>query len=160
MSSPEYPVSGPEITPDDVTRFLIPDTPASLVTPAPAKDVPARPALPSTAELITAWEVHQASAALVPVTAPEATPIVPRWVWQASARTALGSALVGLVAFVVWGVSRLLDAAAAALAHAAPWIGGGVVAVLLLVLLCRRGPQGENLSVSVSQTVKISTRRK
>jgi hypothetical protein len=155
VSSPEYPVSGPEITPDDVTRFLIPDTPASLVTPAPA-----RPALPSTAELIAAWEVHQASAALVPVTAPEAAPIVPRWVWQTSARTAVGSALVGLVAFVVWGVSRLLDAAAVALEHAAPWIGGGVVAVLLLVLLCRRGPQRENLSVSVSQTVKISTRRK
>lgn len=166
MSSSEYPAQGREVTPDDMARFLIPDTPASLLSPAPqeAAGEPAKAslAMPSTADLIAAWERQQASAALVAPTVPEGAdngPLVPRWALRAALGTLGLSAAALIVAFVVWGVSLLLDAAATALEHAAPWIGGATVGVLLLVLLCRKRPRGESLSVSVTQSVRVSKGR-
>ena len=49
----EYPAPGREVTPDDLARFLIPDSPASLLgspeAPEAAPAAPERPAIPSTA---------------------------------------------------------------------------------------------------------------
>lgn len=165
----EYPAPGREVTPDDLTRFLIPDTPASLVTPSEGPETteaaPERPALPSTADLIAAWERQNAAAAavqsgaLLPQSAalavPEHDPIVPRWVWRASAVTAAVSAMAGVVAFVVWGVSLALNAAVSAVSAAAPYLGVGVVALVALALLCRRRPGADTLSVSVVQSVRV-----
>ena len=157
MNRPEYDASGREALPDDLTSYLIPDTPASLLDSAPqAAPEPSR--VPSTADLLAAWELQQTSAALVVPAAPERAdsgPLVPRWALRAALGTVALSAAALLVAFVVWGVGLLLDAAATALEHAAPWIGGATVAVLLLVLLCRKRPQGGNLSVSVTQSVRV-----
>lgn len=169
MSKNEYPAAGREVTPDDLTRFLIPDTPASLVTPAgdpeATEAATERPALPSTADLIAAWERQNAAAAavqsgaLLPQSAalavPEHDPIVPRWVWRASAVTAAVSAMAGVVAFVVWGVSLALTAAVSAVSAAAPYLGAGVVALVALALLCRKRPGADTLSVSVVQSVRV-----
>lgn len=166
MNRPEYDASGRETPLDDLTSYLIPDTPASLLDSAPqaAPEAAAEPSrMPSTAELLAAWELQQASAALVVPAAPERAdsgPLVPRWALRAALGTVGLSAAALLVAFVVWGVGLLLDAAATALEHAAPWIGGGTVALLLLVLLCRKRPQGESLSVSVTQSVRVVKGRK
>ena len=165
----EYPAPGREVTPDDLTRFLIPDTPASLVTPSEGPEAteaaPGRPALPSTADLIAAWERQNAAAAavqsgaLLPQSAalavPEHDPIVPRWVWRSSAVTAAVSAMAGVVAFVVWGVSLALTAAVSAVSAAAPYLGAGVVALVALALLCRKRPGADTLSVSVVQSVRV-----
>lgn len=168
-SNNEYRAPGQEVTPDDLARFLIPDSPASLVTPTEAPEpapatAPDRP-LPSTAELIAAWERQNTAAALVQsgallpqsaaLAVPEHDPIVPRWVWRASAVTAAVSAMAGLVAFVVWGVSLALNAAVSAVSAAAPYLGGAVVAVVALALLCRRRPGADTLSVSVVQSVRV-----
>lgn len=173
-SNNEYRAPGREVTPDDLTAYLIPDSPASLLghpsateaAPAPA---PERP-LPSTAELIAAWERQNTAAALVQsgallpqsaaLAVPEHDPIVPRWVWRASAVTAAVSAMAGVVGFVVWGISLALTAAASAMAAAAPYLGGAVVAVVALALLCRRRPEGDTLSVKVVQSVVVQSTRK
>ncbi|GGU52744.1 hypothetical protein [Streptomyces violascens] len=173
-SSNEYRVPGREVTSDDLTGFLIPDSPASLIgrpeaiekAPAPA---PERP-LPSTAELIAAWERQNTAAALVQsgallpqsaaLAVPERDPIVPRWVWRASAVTAAVSAMAGVVGFVVWGISLALTAAVSAMAAAAPYLGGAVVAVVALALLCRRRPGGDTLSLKVVQSVVVQSTRK
>lgn len=165
MSSNDYPAPGSEITPDDLTRFLIPDTPAALVPPSDKTEAdPVRPALPSTAELIAAWEQQNTAAALVPQSAalavPDTAPIVPRWVWRASAVTAAVSAMVGLVGFVVWGVSLALTAAVSAVSAAAPYIGAAVILAVTLALLCRRRPGRDTLSVSVVQSVVVQSTRK
>lgn len=161
MNRPEYDASGRETPLDDLTSYLIPDTPASLLDSAPqpaAQAAPEPSRMPSTADLLAAWELQQKmTGALVPA-APERAdsgPLVPRWALRAALGTVALSAAALLVAFVVWGVGLLLDAAATALEHAAPWIGGATVAVLLLVLLCRKRPQGGNLSVSVTQSVRV-----
>lgn len=168
----EYPAPGREVTPDDMARFLIPDSPASLVTPSEGPEAteateaaPERPALPSTADLIAAWERQNTAAALVQsgallpqsvaLAVPEHDPIVPRWVWRASAVTAAVSAMAGVVAFVVWGVSLALNAAVSAVSAAAPYLGVGVVALVALALLCRRRPGADTLSVSVVQSVRV-----
>jgi hypothetical protein len=175
MSSNEYPVSGREVTPDDVASFLIPDTPASLVGPTEeatqrGSTVPnGTVAIPSTAELLAAWERQQAAAALVQsgalvpqsaaLAVADTAPIVPRWVWRASAVTAAVSAMAGLVAFVVWGVSLALDAAVVAVSAAAPYLGAAVVVVVALALLCRKRPGGDTLSVKVVQSVVVKSRK-
>ena len=175
MSTNEYRGPGPEVTPDDLTRFLIPDTPASLVTgperpeAAPAA-APERPALPSTEDLLAAWERQQRAASLVQsgallpqsaaLAVPEHDPIVPRWVWRASAVTASVSAMAGVVAFVVWGVSLALTAAVSAVSAAAPYLGGAVVLVVALALLCRKRPGADTLSVKVVQSVVVQSKRK
>lgn len=165
----EYSVPGREVTPDDLAHFLIPDSPASLVTPTAAPEAteaaPERPAIPSTADLIAAWERQSAAAALVQsgallpqsaaLAVPEHDPIVPRWVWRASAVTAAVSAMAGVVAFVVWGVSLALTAAVSAVSAAAPYLGVGVVALVALALLCRKRPGADTLSVSVVQSVRV-----
>jgi hypothetical protein len=164
-SSNEYPAPGREVTPDDVAAFLIPDTPASLVPPtgrpeAAGAEAPERPALPTTGELIAAWERQQSAGALaVPQSAalavPEVDPIVPRWVWRASAVTAAVSAMAGLIAFVVWGVSLALAAAVSAVSAAAPYVVGGLVLAAVLALVCRKRPGADTLSVSVVQSVTV-----
>jgi hypothetical protein len=167
----EYSAPGREVTPDDLARFLIPDTPASLVPPAKGTEAaPERPALPSTADLIAAWERQNAAAALVQsgallpqsaaLAVPEHDPIVPRWVWRASAVTAAVSAMAGVVGFVVWGVSLALNAAVSAMSAAAPYLGVAVVAVVSLALLCRRRPGRDTLSVKVVQSVVVQSKRK
>ncbi|MDX2854593.1 hypothetical protein PV342_40570 [Streptomyces sp. PA03-3a] len=160
MSSNEYRAPGSEITPDDLARFLIPDTPAGLVTPSETTEAaPERPAIPSTADLIAAWQQQQNTAALIPQSAAlavvDTAPIVPRWVWRASAVTAAVSAMAGLVGFVVWGVSLALAAAVSALAAAAPYLVGGVILAGALVLLCRKRTGPDTLSVSVVQSVSV-----
>ncbi|MFD7462979.1 MULTISPECIES: hypothetical protein [unclassified Streptomyces] len=171
----EYSAPGGEVTPDALTHFLIPDSPASLVTPserpeaAPAA-APERPAIPSTADLIAAWERQQhaaalvASGALLPQSAalavPEPAPIVPRWVWRASAVTAAVSAMAGVVGFVVWGLSLALGAAVSAVSAAAPYLGGAVVLAVALALLCRKRPGADTLSVKVVQSVVVQSKRK
>ncbi|MFI6899276.1 hypothetical protein ACIBM4_34735 [Streptomyces sp. NPDC050256] len=156
----EYSAPGREVTPDDMARFLIPDTPASLVTPQTA---PEPSPIPSTADLIAAWERAGAASALVrvePIPAPDTTPIVPRWVWRASAVTAATSAMVGLVAFVVWGVAQALGAAAAALAGAVPYLVGAAVLILAAVIATRRKAGEGSLSLTVSQTQYVTLTRK
>jgi hypothetical protein len=175
MSTNEYGAPGREVTPDDVTRFLIPDTPESLVTPSERTETappaaPERPAMPTTAELLAAWERQQTAAALVAsgallpqsaaLAVPDTAPIVPRWVWRASAVTASVSAMAGLVAFVVWGVSLALDAAVSAVSAAAPYLGGAVVLAVALALLCRKRPGRDTLSVKVVQSVVVQSKRK
>lgn len=160
----EYPAPGREVTPDDLTRFLIPDSPASLTgRPEATEAAPERPAIPSTADLLAAWE-RQNSAALLPQSAalavPEHDPIVPRWVWRASAVTAAVSAMAGVVGFVVWGLSLALNAAASALASAAPYLAGGVALAVALVLLCRKRTGPDTLSVKVVQSVVVQSKRK
>ncbi|WP_331728821.1 hypothetical protein [Streptomyces canus] len=173
-SNNEYSAPGREVTPDDLARFLIPDTPASLIGRHEATEAapaaPERPAIPSTADLLAAWERQQHAAALVQsgalvpqsaaLAVPEHDPIVPRWVWRASAVTAAVSAMAGVVGFVVWGVSLALNAAVAAVAAAAPYLGVAVVAVVALALLCRRGPGRDKLSVKVVQSVVVQSKRK
>lgn len=167
----EYPAQGREVTPDDLARFLIPDTPASLIGRQEATEAaPERPAIPSTADLLAAWERQNAAAALVQsgallpqsaaLAVPEHDPIVPRWVWRASAVTAAVSAMAGVVGFVVWGVSLALNAAVSAVAAAAPYMGVAVVAVVALALLCRRRPGRDTLSVKVVQSVVVQSKRK
>jgi hypothetical protein len=171
-SNPEYPAQGGEVTPDDLARFLIPDDLASLVAPsepiegpeAAPTAVPERP-LPSTPDLLAAWERQNAAAALVQsgallpqsaaLAVPEHDPIVPRWVWRASAVTAAVSAMAGVVGFVVWGVSLALAAAVSAVSAAAPYLGAGVVALVALAFLCRKRPGADTLSVSVVQSVRV-----
>ena len=170
-SSNEYPAPGREVGPDDLTRFLIPDTPASLIPPAEgAEAAPERPAIPSTEALLAAWHQQQAAAALVQsgallpqsaaLAVPDTAPIVPRWVWRASAVTASVSAMAGVVGFVVWGVSLALTAAVSAVSAAAPYLAGGVVLVVALALLCRRRPGPDTLSVKVVQSVVVQSKRK
>jgi hypothetical protein len=175
MSTNEYRAPGREVGPDDLTRFLIPDTPASLVTPterpeaAPAV-APERPAIPSTEALLAAWQQQQHAAALVQsgallpqsaaLAVPEHDPIVPRWVWRASAVTAAVSAMAGVVGFVVWGVSLALTAAVSAVSAAAPYLGGAVVLAVALALLCRKRPGADTLSVKVVQSVVVQSKRK
>jgi len=173
-SSNEYPAPGREVTPDDLARFLIPDSPASLLgspeAPEAAPAAPERPAIPSTADLLAAWERQQhaaalvASGALLPQSAalavPEHDPIVPRWVWRSSAVTAAVSAMAGVIGFVVWGVSLALNAAVSAMAAAAPYLGVAVVSVVALALLCRRRPGKDTLSVKVVQSVVVQSKRK
>lgn len=165
-SNNEYRAPGQEVTPDDLARFLIPDSPASLVTPTETTEAaPERPALPSTADLIAAWERQNTAAALVQsgallpqsaaLAVPEHDPIVPRWVWRASAVTAAVSAMAGVVGFVVWGLSLALGAAVSAVSAAAPYLGVATVAVVALALLCRRRPGSDTLSVSVVQSVRV-----
>jgi hypothetical protein len=168
-SNNEYSAPGREFTSDDVTRFLIPDSPASLVTPSKGPETteaaPERPAIPSTADLLAAWQRQQTAAALVQsgallpqsaaLAVPEHDPIVPRWVWRASAVTAAVSAMAGVVGFVVWGVSLALNAAVSAVSAAAPYLGAAVVAVVALALVCRKRPGGDTLSVSVVQSVRV-----
>jgi hypothetical protein len=159
VNSNEYPVSGREVTPDDVASFLIPDSPASLV---PDEEPTGQPPIPSTAELLAAWE-RQQSAELVsvaPAAAPVVDPLVPRWVWRASAVTVAVSAMAGLVAFVVWGVSLALDAAVSAVSAAAPYLGVAVVLAVALALLCRKRPGADTLSVKVVQSVVVQSKRK
>lgn len=173
-SSNEYPAPGREVTPDDLARFLIPDSPASLLgspeAPEAAPAAPERPAIPSTADLLAAWERQQhaaalvASGALLPQSAalavPEHDPIVPRWVWRSSAVTAAVSAMAGVIGFVVWGVSLALNAAVSAMSAAAPYLGVAVVSVVALALLCRRRPGKDTLSVKVVQSVVVQSKRK
>lgn len=167
----EYPAPGREVTPDDLTRFLIPDSPASLTgRPEATEAAPERPAIPSTADLLAAWERQNTAAALVQsgallpqsaaLAVPEHDPIVPRWVWRASAVTAAVSAMAGVVGFVVWGLSLALNAAASALASAAPYLAGGVALVVALVLLCRKRTGPDTLSVKVVQSVVVQSKRK
>lgn len=170
-SNNEYSAPGREVTPDDLARFLIPDTPASLIGRHEATEAaPERPAIPSTADLLAAWERQQHAAAVVQsgallpqsaaLAVPEHDPIVPRWVWRASAVTAAVSAMAGVVGFVVWGVSLALNAAVSAVAAAAPYMGVAVVAVVALALLCRRRPGRDTLSVKVVQSVVVQSKRK
>lgn len=170
-SSNEYPAPGGEVTPDDVARFLIPDSPESLISRQAAPEAaPERPALPTTVDLIAAWERQSLAAAIVAQSAalpqsvalakPDTAPIVPRWVWRASIGTAAASAMAGLVAFVVWGVSLALSAAASALAAVAPFLGIAVVLAVALALLCRKRTGGETLSVKVVQSVVVQSKRK
>ncbi|KUM82335.1 MULTISPECIES: hypothetical protein [Streptomycetaceae] len=170
-SNSEYPAPGREVTPDDLARFLIPDTPASLVTPSERPEgAPERPAIPSTADLLAAWERQQhaaalvASGALIPQSAalakPDTDPVVPRWVWRASAVTAAVSAMAGVVGFVVWGLSLALGAAVSAVSAAAPYLGGAVVLAVALALLCRKRPGSDTLSVKVVQSVVVQSKRK
>ncbi|MCX4429459.1 hypothetical protein [Streptomyces mirabilis] len=175
-SQNEYPAPGREVSPDDVTRFLIPDTPASLVTPteaseATAASTPGRPAIPSTEQLLAAWQQQQAMAAaivqagaLLPqaqaLAVPEHDPIVPRWVWRASAVTATAAAVAGVVGFVVWGLSLALTAAVSAVSAAAPYLGGAVVLAVALALMGRKGTRGDTLSVRVVQSVIVKSKRK
>ncbi|MFE6774438.1 hypothetical protein ACFVFD_36360 [Streptomyces fimicarius] len=170
-SNNEYSAPGREVTPDDLTRFLIPDTPESLVTdPERPEAAPERPAIPSTAELIAAWERQQTAAALVAsgallpqsaaLAVPDTAPIVPRWVWRASAVTASVSAMAGVVAFVVWCLSLALTAAVSALSAAAPYLGGAVVLAVALALLCRKRTGEDTLSVKVVQSVVVQSKRK
>ncbi|MER6611488.1 hypothetical protein ABT282_37990 [Streptomyces sp. NPDC000927] len=171
MTTNEYPAQGREVGPDDLTRFLIPDTPASLLTPPERPEAaPERPAIPSTEALLAAWQQQQHAAALVQsgallpqsaaLAAPEHDPIVPRWVWRASAVTASVSAMAGVVAFVVWGVSLALTAAVSAVSAAAPYLGGAVVLAVALALLCRKRPGADTLSVKVVQSVVVQSKRK
>lgn len=173
-SNPEYPAPGREVTPDDLARFLIPDSPASLLgspeAPGAAPAAPERPAIPSTADLLAAWERQQQSGAgalavpqsavLAVTAAPEADPIVPRWVWRASAVTAAVSAMAGVVGFVVWGVSLALTAAVSAVSAAAPYIVGGLALAAVLALVCRRRPGADTLTVKVVQSVVVQSKRK
>ncbi|WP_331756790.1 hypothetical protein [Streptomyces sp. NBC_01506] len=162
MSSNEYPAPGREFTPDDVAGFLIPDTPESLI---PRQTAPERPAMPSTADLIEAWERQNETSARISAGAPlpqsaalavpEHDPIVPRWVWRASAVTAAVSAMAGVIGFVVWGVSLALTAAVSAMSAAAPYLGVATVAAVALVLLCRKRTGADTLSVSVVQSVRV-----
>lgn len=167
----EYPAPGREVTPDDLTRFLIPDSPASLTgRPEATEAAPERPAIPSTEALLAAWQQQQHAAALVQsgallpqsaaLAVPEHEPIVPRWVWRASAVTAAVSAMAGVIGFVVWGVSLALNAAVSAVSAAAPYLGVGVVALVALALLCRRRPEKDTLSVKVVQSVVVQSKRK
>lgn len=170
-SNNEYSAPGREVTPDDMAHFLIPDSPASLVTPTKGSEAaPERSALPSTAELIAAWERQNATAAAVQsgallpqsqaLAAPEHDPIVPRWVWRASAVTAAVSAMAGLVGFVVWGVCMALNAAVSAMAAAVPYLGAAAVLVGVVALLCRKRPGADTLSVKVVQSVVVQSKRK
>ena len=170
-SNNEYRAPGQEVTTDDVARFLIPDSPESLI---PRQAVPeaalGRPAIPSTADLIAAWERQSLAAAIVAQSAalpqsaalavPDTAPIVPRWVWRAFAGTAAVSAMAGFVAFVVWGVSLALSAAASALSAVAPYLGGAVVLAVALALMCRKRPGADTLSVKVMQSVVVQSKRK
>ncbi|WP_225805306.1 hypothetical protein [Streptomyces sp. NK15101] len=159
-SNNEYGASDRAVSPD-LAHFLIPDTPASLVTPSQPTE--AAPAVPTTAELLAAWERHSA-AALVPQpaapAAPAEDPIVPRWVWRASAVTAAVSVMAGLIGFVVWGISLALTAAASAMAAAAPYVVGALVLAAVVAVACRRRPGADTLSVSVTQSVSIVQRNR
>ena len=157
MSHHEYPAPEREITTDDLAAFLIPDSPAPIDK---------RP-VPSTAELLAAWEREQQRQLDVPAPAPEvpanAEPIVPRWVWKVSARTAIAAAVAGVVAFAVWGLAVALAAAAAALAAAAPYLAGALVLVVAAALLCRRGSAGavevtQTVTQTITQSVKVGRR--
>lgn len=170
-SKNEYPAPRSEVTPDEVARFLIPDTPESLIPRQAAPEAaPDRPALPSTADLIAAWERQSLAAAIVaqspqlPQSAalarPDTAPIIPRWVWRASAVTAAVSAMAGVVGFVVWGVSLALTAAVSALAALAPYLGIAVVLAGALALLCRKRTGEDTLSVKVVQSVVVQSKRK
>lgn len=170
-SNSEYGAPGREVTPDDMAAFLIPDSPAALIPPAaaarPSEVAPERPAIPSTADLLAAWERQQqsnAGALAVPQSAAlavaEADPIVPRWVWRASAVTAAVSAMAGVVGFVVWGVSLALTAAVSAVSAAAPYIVGGLALAAVLALVCRRRPGADTLTVKVVQSVVVQSKRK
>ncbi|NEE35373.1 hypothetical protein G3M53_59395 [Streptomyces sp. SID7982] len=174
-SNNEYPARGREVTPDDLARFLIPDTPASLITPPEAPQTapaatPEAPLIPSTEALLAAWQQQQTAAALVQagallpqsaaLTTPEPDPIVPRWVWRASAVTASVSVMAGVIGFVVWGVSLALSAAAAAMSAAAPYLGAAAVLAVAMVLLCRKRPGSDTLSVKVVQSVVVQSKRK
>lgn len=86
---------------------------------------------------------------------PEAGPVVPRWVWVIAARLLVASAVAGVVAFVVWGVSMALAAAASAVAAVAPVLLGAVACVALLALLCRRRPGSVSVTQTMTQTVKV-----
>ncbi|MCW5254720.1 hypothetical protein [Streptomyces sp. SHP 1-2] len=180
MNSNEYPAQGGEVTPDDLARFLIPDSPASLVAAAEGSGTAGQGGpegagaapIPSTAALLAAWQQQQAAAALMQSAAlavpqssalavPDADPVVPRWVWRASAVTAAVSAMAGVVAFVVWGVSLALAAAVSAVSAAAPYLGGAVVLAVVLALMCRRGRVStDTLSVKVVQSVVVQSKRK
>ncbi|MBT2395943.1 hypothetical protein [Streptomyces sp. ISL-100] len=163
-SNNEYSAPGRDVTPDDMARFLIPDTPASLITPSPAPETaPERPEIPSTADLIAAWERASAAGVVVqsaPVPAPDTAPIVPRWVWRTSAVTAAVSAMVGLIAFVVWGVAQALGAAAAALEGSLPYLVGAAVFILAAVIATRGKSERGSLSLTVSQTQHITMTKK
>lgn len=160
MSSNEYPAPGQgrhSITPDDVAAFVVPDSPASLVPEAPTRPIP------STAELLAAWEAQNRNAAAVvpaPVAAAPEGPLVPRWVVRAGVVTLSVSAMAGVVAFVVWGVAQALGAAAAALAGAVPYLVGVGVVALAAVILTRRKSNTGSLSVSVSQTQHVTITKK
>lgn len=169
MSTHEYGAPDREVTSEDVTRFLIPDTPAELTEAAPTA-APSRPAIPSAADLLAAWEQQQTAAALVQsgallpqsaaLAVPDTAPIVPRWVWRASAVTASVSAMAGVVAFVVWGVSLALTAAVSALSAAAPYLGAAVVLAVALALAARKKTGSDTLSVKVVQSVVVQSTRK
>ncbi|WP_318206198.1 hypothetical protein [Streptomyces sp. SCL15-4] len=169
-SSNEHRTPGREVTPDDVTHFLIPDSPAALATPPAAPAAPEAPAMPTTAELLAAWQQQQTAAALVQsgallpqsaaLAAADTDPVVPRWVWRASAVTAAVSAMAGVIGFVVWGVSLALTAAVSAVSAAAPYLSGAVALALALALACRKRPGADTLTVKVVQSVVVQSKRK
>lgn len=163
MSQNEYPAPERQVTSDDLAAWLIPDSPAALTKPEP------RP-MPTTAELLAAWEQQQrqadgsnASAALVPhqttevpaIIEPEAGPVVPRWAWVIAARLLVAATVAAIVAFVVWGVSMALAAAASAVAAAAPVIGACAIGAGVLLLLCRRRPGSVTVTQTMTQTVRV-----
>ncbi|MDI3408318.1 hypothetical protein [Streptomyces cavernicola] len=163
---------------EDLTAYLIPDTPASLTKhedPAP---------IPSTAELLAAWVREQerlAAEADQPAEATASTPentaekaadgpaeasedgpapiapLIPRWAWKTAAYAALGGAVIAFVAFVVWGIGWLLAQAAAFIAAAAPILGAAALAAVVLVALLRGKRDGG--TVTVTQTQRITVRR-
>lgn len=175
-SNNEYSAPGREVTSEALADFLIPDSPASLVTgsgrpeAAPAGAIE-RPAIPSTEQLLAAWQQQQAMAAaivqagaLLPqsqaLAVPEHDPIVPRWVWRASAVTAAAAAIAGVVGFVVWGLSLALMAAVSAVSAAAPYLAGAVVLAVALALMSRKRTGRDTLSVRVVQSVVVRSTRK
>lgn len=169
MNQHQHPSPAP-VDDSDVLAALIPDTPASLTDTSPDPKSGADP-IPDTQTLLELAEKQIAEGApaasvssadtVTPETDTAVPPLVPRWVWQTSASTLVVAAAVGVVAFVVWGVSVALNLAAAGLAAAtaaaaaaAPFVIGAVVLVVVLVLVCRRGRM-----VEMTQTQTVRFRR-
>lgn len=149
MSIHESSATPREVSTDDLLAALIPDTPAAAETPAVGQllELARRQgALAGTPE-----HVPGAHLPAVATPADNAAPIVPRWVWQASARTALVAVVAGLVAFVVWGIAVALHAAAAAAAAIAPVALGVLAVVGVLAALCRR----REVEITQTQTIRI-----
>jgi hypothetical protein len=156
VSTPEYPATRREISTADMLAALVPDDARQLVEPQAAIPEPAALlAMARRQGQLAGTPEHSPGAHLpaVPERPAQVSPIVPRWVWQASARTALVAVVAGLVAFVVWGIAAALHAAAAAASAIAP-VAIGVLAVAGIFAAL-----GRRRTVEITQTQTIRFKR-
>ncbi|MFE3866197.1 hypothetical protein ACFXPT_38225, partial [Streptomyces goshikiensis] len=164
-ATPEYPVTGRQISTEDLLAALLPDSPAGAQPTAPA---PAAPAASPVLDVAALLELARRQGALeaavaqqrptLPAVAEKSRPVVPRW----AVGTAVAAVGIGAGGMLLGVALDLLATGAAAVAAgitaAAPMLILG--AVLVAALLGRRSGKGGQFEVTqtvvqtITQTVK------